>query len=75
MSEHSEASLYTWLKCLRDLDLGRELAIKSATGVVAIAVSGMQQHKSAPENFAKLWKLGQQLRGIESVHTTLVSPA
>jgi hypothetical protein len=74
MSEYSEASPYTWLNCLRDLDLGRELALKTFTSIVAISVSGMQQHKSAPEHFAKLRKLDQQLRGIESVPNTLVSP-
>jgi hypothetical protein len=75
MSEYSEASPYTWLNYLVDLDLGRELAVKKTfTSIVAISVSGMQQHKSAPEHFAKLRKLDQQLRGIESVPNTLVSP-
>lgn len=54
MSEHSEASNYTWLKYLCDLHLGRELAVKNSSGFVGVAVLFcMKQHKSSCERFAK----------------------
>jgi hypothetical protein len=74
MSERSEASNYTWLKYMCDLDLGRELAVKNSSGIVGVALlSCMKQHKSTRERFAKLRKLDTEPRGIKRVPAALVS--